>query len=89
MHAAHLTAHKALRSQSPIQGIVVPSNSGVLAVERALVEAGVSAKAIRSPTVPEGSERIRICLHSFNTSSELALLFSAIEPAYANGVING
>jgi len=89
MHAARLTAHKALRSQSPIQGIVVPSNSGVLAVERALVEAGVSAKAIRSPTVPEGSERIRICLHSFNTSSELALLFSAIEPAYANGVING
>jgi 8-amino-7-oxononanoate synthase len=60
-----------LESDSPIQGIVIPGNDEVLAVESALHDAGFAARAIRSPTVPQGEERIRICLHSFNTIEEL------------------
>ena len=60
-----------LDSDSPIQGIVIPGNDEVLAVELALSEAGFAARAIRSPTVVRGEERIRICLHSYNTISEL------------------
>jgi 8-amino-7-oxononanoate synthase len=43
----------------------------VLQVEAALHDAGFAARAIRSPTVTQGEERIRICLHSFNTPQEL------------------
>lgn len=60
-----------LESDSPIQGIVIPGNDEVLAVESALHDAGFAARAIRSPTVPQGEERIRICLHSHNTIEEL------------------
>jgi 8-amino-7-oxononanoate synthase len=56
----------------PIQGVVIPGNEAVCAVERALQAAGFVCRAIRAPTVPVGSERIRFCLHSFNTLEQLA-----------------
>lgn len=59
-----------LDSESPIQGLIIPGNEQVLQVEAALHDAGFAARAIRSPTVPQGEERIRICLHSFNTPQE-------------------
>lgn len=68
-----------LRSASPIQGIVVPGNDFVVRLERRLLEAGFFVRAIRSPTVPRGSERLRICLHSFNRVSELAELLSYVD----------
>ena len=36
-----------------------------------LRKAGFAVYGIQAPTVPEGAERIRICLHSFNTSTEI------------------
>ena len=37
---------------------------------------GFLVKAILSPTVPNNKERIRICIHSFNTEEEIKeLLF--------------
>jgi 8-amino-7-oxononanoate synthase len=58
-------------SDTAIQGIIVPGNHEVLAAERRLQDAGFFAKAIRSPTVPRGSERLRISLHSYNSAEEL------------------
>ena len=55
----------------PIQGLVVPGNAQVCKVESALQAQGIFARAIRAPTVPAGRERIRLCLHSFNTTEEL------------------
>ncbi len=60
-----------LEARSPIQGVVIPGNVEVVAAERVLNDAGFAARAIRSPTVPAGRERIRLCLHSFNTSDEV------------------
>lgn len=40
---------------------------------------GINCKLVQSPTVAEGEERIRICLHSFNTKKELLLLKKEIE----------
>ena len=34
-------------------------------------EKGFDVKAILSPTVLEGQERLRICLHSYNTKEEI------------------
>lgn len=60
-----------LNSESPIQGVVVPGNAAALRAESALREAGFEARAIRAPTVPRGLERIRLCLHSYNSLEEV------------------
>lgn len=39
-------------------------------------DAGFAVYGIQAPTVPEGSERIRICLHSFNAASDIEALCS-------------
>ena len=35
---------------------------------------GYDVKPIQSPTVPKGKERLRICLHSFNTEEDITRL---------------
>jgi 8-amino-7-oxononanoate synthase len=67
-----------LDAMSPIQGVVIPGNAEVLAAEHALKRAGFAARAIRSPTVPEGRERIRLCLHSYNTGTEIRSALDAL-----------
>jgi 8-amino-7-oxononanoate synthase len=70
-----------LPSTSPIQGILCPGNDQVMRVESALHEAGVFARGIRSPTVPKGRERIRLCLHAFNSLEQLERALEAISRA--------
>ncbi|MFN4894510.1 MAG: aminotransferase class I/II-fold pyridoxal phosphate-dependent enzyme [Pseudomonadota bacterium] len=60
-----------LNSQSPIQGVIVSGNHLALRAEQLLRDAGFEARAIRAPTVSLGLERIRLCLHSFNSEEEL------------------
>ena len=36
-----------------------------------LQDKGFDVKPILSPTVPKGQERLRFCLHSFNTENEI------------------
>ena len=69
---------KMLNSESPIQGFI-GNEKQVRAWEKMLHENGISAKKILSPTVPVGQERIRICLHSYNTKNEIELLFKLME----------
>lgn len=78
-----------LESDSPIQGVVLPSNERVLAAEGALKRAGFFAKAIRSPTVPDGFERIRLCLHAYNTLDEVRECIARIADSLPRGVVNG
>jgi 8-amino-7-oxononanoate synthase len=63
-----------LKSDSAIQCIVLKSNEKAKEVAAHLQNAGLDVRPILSPTVPLGSERIRICLHSFNTDDEITLL---------------
>jgi 8-amino-7-oxononanoate synthase len=42
-------------------------------------ERGFIVRPIVAPTVPKGSERLRICLHAANTEKEVEALVSAIE----------
>ncbi|MEM9835638.1 MAG: 8-amino-7-oxononanoate synthase [Bacteroidota bacterium] len=66
----------------PIQLINCPGNERVLAVEAALRSQGVLVKAIRHPTVAVGQERIRICLHAFNTQDEISWLINLLQDAH-------
>ena len=63
-----------LRSSTPIQAVIVPGNEAVRAVAEKLQAARLDVRPILYPTVPKGSERLRIVLHSFNTAEELDTL---------------
>ena len=60
-----------LASESAIHCCVIPGNEQVKAISEKLKEKGFDVKAILSPTVPEGQERLRLCVHSFNTEAEI------------------
>jgi 8-amino-7-oxononanoate synthase len=67
-----------LQSEGPIQGVIVPGNRAAVALEEGLRELGFFVRAIRSPTVPVGLERLRVCLHSFNRVPQLSDMMSFI-----------
>jgi 8-amino-7-oxononanoate synthase len=67
-----------IKSQSAIHSLVVGSNEKADALEKKLAEKNIYAKAIKSPTVKEGSERLRFCIHAFNTKQETDLLIEQL-----------
>jgi 8-amino-7-oxononanoate synthase len=61
-----------VHSKSAIQSAIIPGNENVTSIAQKLQEKGFDVKAILSPTVPEGQERLRFCLHSFNSPEEIS-----------------
>ena len=70
--------------ESPIFGVVVPGNAAVRAVANTMQNDGFDVRLIVSPTVPKGTERIRICLHEFNTEKEVRALVKSLQKAIEN-----
>ena len=62
---------KLLPSDSPIQSVMIKGNSEVKHIAALLQKEGFDARAILSPTVAKGKERIRICLHSHNNEAQI------------------
>lgn len=58
-------------SKSAIQCAIIPGNEKVKTIASQLHENGFDVKAILSPTVPEGQERLRFCIHSYNTEKQV------------------
>ncbi len=58
-------------SKTPIQIIPIKGNEECQKVALSLQKEGFEVRAIKSPTVKKGDERLRICLHSFNTEQEI------------------
>ncbi len=58
-------------SKSAIQCAIIPENEKVKSIANQLQEKGFDVKAILSPTVPLGQERLRFCLHSYNSEKEI------------------
>jgi 8-amino-7-oxononanoate synthase len=71
-------AYPLINSDSMIQCLVLKSNKKAKDVSSYLQNEGLDVRPILNPTVPSGSERIRICLHSFNTEDEITLLTNTI-----------
>jgi len=69
--ATKITNVKFMDSNSAIQGIVTGDNFKTKELTAHLQSKGFFVKAILSPTVPAGTERIRICLHTFNTIQQI------------------
>jgi 8-amino-7-oxononanoate synthase len=65
---------KRLDSTHPIQGIVLENAKSTVEFADYLNQAGFDIRPILSPTVPKGKERVRICLHAFNSEEEITNL---------------
>ena len=66
--------HSQLKSYSPIQALIIPGNDKVRTVAEELQKSGFDIRPILSPTVKKGFERLRICLHTFNSDEDLGHL---------------
>ncbi len=67
---SHLNEYES--NNSSIKSIVISGNSKVKEVSRFLQVNGFNVKPILSPTVSEGQERLRFCLHSYNSKEEIS-----------------
>lgn len=63
-----------VKSDSPIQALIIPGNDKVRSFSVQLQNQGFDIRPILSPTVRKGSERLRICLHTFNNDEEIEQL---------------
>ena len=70
-------------SHSSIQTAIFPGNEHSKKVATELQQKGFDVRPILSPTVPKGSERLRICLHTFNTAHEIETLADALKSLHA------
>jgi 8-amino-7-oxononanoate synthase len=62
----------------PIHLIACRSNSAALSASTSLRNLGIDVPAIRSPTVPEGSARLRLSFSSRHTQNDIQTLASAL-----------
>ena len=74
-----------LESYSPIQPLLLGSNTRALAVSAALEDEGFLVGAIRPPTVPDGQARLRITLSALHTEADVDALAAALVRACARG----
>lgn len=70
-----------LPGTSPIQAVLIPGNERVRKVAAFLQEAGLDVRPILYPTVPRDTERLRVVLHSFNTTGEVKQLVHLLNKA--------
>jgi len=59
-------------SKSAIHCCIIKGNEHVKSIAERLQENGFDVKPILSPTVPAGQERLRFCLHSYNSKKEMS-----------------
>ncbi|MBH3386911.1 MULTISPECIES: 8-amino-7-oxononanoate synthase [Pseudomonas] len=69
-------------SPTPIQPIVIGDSAQALRLSRMLRERGLLVTAIRPPTVPAGSARLRVTLSAAHSQAQVQLLLNALAECY-------
>ncbi|PWH83742.1 8-amino-7-oxononanoate synthase [Algibacter marinivivus] len=64
--------HIFIESNSAIHCCIISGNDKVKSISEKLQNSGFDVKPILSPTVPEGQERLRFCLHNFNSENDIS-----------------
>jgi len=83
-HAAHLRNRLAEASldtgasSTQIVPLIVGEEGAALALSQALAADGLQASAIRPPTVPQGTSRLRIALHASHSREDVDRLADAL-----------
>ena len=62
----------ASKDKTPIRSIIIGDNEKVISIQNKLLENGFFVPAIRSPTVPKGTERLRVSLNCHHTRSQIS-----------------
>ncbi len=68
-----------IQSNSAIHCALVPGNTKVKHMAQQLQSQGFDVKPILSPTVMNGEERLRFCVHAFNTREEISRVLSLLK----------
>jgi 8-amino-7-oxononanoate synthase len=72
-----------------VQPLVIGANDATLALAAALERDGLWVPAIRPPTVPEGTSRLRISLSAAHSPADLDRLEGALQRESANAQREG
>lgn len=67
-----------MASETPIQPLLVGGNEAALALSEGLRARGIWVPAIRPPTVPQGTARLRMTLSAAHTADDVAQLIEAL-----------
>ncbi|WP_104735257.1 aminotransferase class I/II-fold pyridoxal phosphate-dependent enzyme [Hanstruepera ponticola] len=59
-------------SNSAIHCAIIPGNETIKQIAHEIRDKGFNIKPILSPTVPNGQERLRFCIHSYNSKQEIS-----------------
>jgi 8-amino-7-oxononanoate synthase len=81
--ACYLRRRLGLQGDSPIIPIIIGENERAVAAARQLQDAGFDVRAIRPPTVPAGTARLRITLNEGLSEEVLDRFVTALENAMA------
>ena len=68
-------------SRTPIQPVIVGEAAAATALSRGLEERGVFVPAIRPPTVPDGTSRLRVSLSAAHADDDVDALVAALADA--------
>ena len=80
-HLHHCTRHlpwRWMRSPTPIQPLLVGASQAAVDLSQALLQRGIWVPAIRPPTVPAGSARLRVSLSAAHTLGDVEQLAAAL-----------
>jgi 8-amino-7-oxononanoate synthase len=73
------TRWQLMTSPTAIQPVIIGDNHEALRVATALYEKGLWVPAIRPPTVPKGTARLRVSLSAAHTEAQVAALVDALQ----------
>jgi 8-amino-7-oxononanoate synthase len=92
-HAARFRAGLAdlglqsLPSRTPIQPVLAGDDAAAVAASDALFEQGFWVPAIRPPTVPVGTSRLRFTFSASHTSTQVEQLLAALNALRKSGLL--
>jgi 8-amino-7-oxononanoate synthase len=65
-------------SKSAVNCVLIGSNEKARHISQKLKNERIDVKPVLSPTVAVGTERLRICMHSYNTAQQIELLATTL-----------
>lgn len=83
-HCCKQTALPVEASQTPIQPLMIGDDEKAIRISQKLFDQGFLVTAIRPPTVPKGTSRLRITLSAKHTHEHIDLLIDALNDALKN-----